>query len=388
MRVVIVRDRKSSGGGVHNYYCAISEHLLIAHEFVNVGRAHSYYPADGGNQGRRLPTALRLCLDWACLLLKMRSVPNLIHLNPGLDINTRRSLRRDAVNLLIAKLFRRKVLVFWRGWHNDACGAPEFPGGNNGWLSRVYRMADAHIVLASDFRDDLRRWGFTMPIYLETTVVADSLMELQVTGFESDDDERFRIMFLSRVEITKGVFEMLNAFALLEAQNPGKYQLTIAGDGPDLDNLKRRASVLGLMQVEFKGYVEGLVKAGCYANADVFCFLSYTEGMPNAVLEAMAIGLPLVSSAAGGLKDILEEGVTGYLVPYNRSAEIGHRFRVNEIADRIERLAANEDIRRRMANHNRCCAREWFSAKRVAARLDTIYRQVLGCKSKQDVQQF
>ncbi|MCX6865353.1 MAG: glycosyltransferase, partial [Verrucomicrobia bacterium] len=252
MKIVIVRDRESAGGGIFNYYRAISKHLSVAHELVDVGRSYSF-----------------------CLLGKLCRFPDLVHLNPTLDPIEMRSLPRDAVSLLLAKLLRRKVLVFWRGWDNVACGTPEFPRGNRGWLSRVYRMADAHIVLAGDFRDDLRRWGFKAPIHLETTVVADAVLELQPEAARPAAPAPFRILFLSRVEVAKGIFEMLEAFALLEARSPSKYQFTIAGDGPSLEEMKQRARDLELKGIEFKGYVQGVAKSSCYAAADVFCFPSY-----------------------------------------------------------------------------------------------------------------
>jgi glycosyltransferase involved in cell wall biosynthesis len=325
---------------------------------------------------------VRLCLDWAGLLLRLCRFPDLVHLNPCLDPNNEfRSLRRDAVNLVLARLFGRKVLVFWRGWDNAACGTSEFPCGNRGWMSRVYRWADAHIVLASAFRDDLRRWGFNGPIYLETTVVADSILEGCVELESVPDSGVFRLLFLSRVEVAKGVLELLDAFVLLNQRRPGGYHLTIAGDGPDLKLLKRRASDLGLPDIDFTGFVEGMQRAACYAEADAFCFLSYTEGMPNAVLEAMAMGLPLVSSAAGGLRDILEHGVSGYLIHYDRCAETGHRFPAEEVADRIEELAIDFEARFQMADYNRTYARERFAAARVAARLESIYHEMLGQES-------
>lgn len=387
MRIVIVRDREAAGGGIHNYYRAVCRHLTVSYKLLDVGRAHAFYPTIGIRGPRELPTALRLGLDWALLLLNLCRFPDLVHLNPCLDPVELRSLPRDAVSLLLAKVFGRKVLVFWRGWDNEVCGTVEFPGGNGGWLSRVYRMADAHIVLAGEFRTDLRRWGFDRPIHLETTVAGDAVFEVQSQSIGSEKDGRFKVLYLSRIEVAKGVFEMLDSFALLEGRDPEGYQFTIAGDGPALAGLKRRAQELDLKNIKFKGYVEREEKSACYADADGFCFLSYTEGMPNAVLEAMAMGLPLVSSSAGGLKDILEEGVTGFLVRYDRNAEPGRRFSAQEVADRIQRLAAETETRRRMADHNRRYARERFAAKRVAARLDAIYKAVLGAGPERDVGQ-
>jgi len=382
MRIVIVRDREAAGGGVHNYYCEVCRHLSVSHKLLNVGRSHAFYSTVGLRRAWDLPTTLRLGLDWALLLLNLCRFPGLVHLNPCLDPVESRSLPRDAVSLFLAKIFGRKVLVFWRGWDNEVCGTHEFPGGNGGWLSRVYRMADAHIVLAAQFRNDLRRWGFEQPIHLETTVAGDALFEVQSKSTKSANTDRFRVLYLSRVEVSKGVFEMLESFALLESRDSERYQFIIAGDGPALADLKRRAQELDLNNIKFKGFVEGEAKLACYAEADGFCFLSYTEGMPNAVLEAMAMGLPLVSSAAGGLKDILEEDVTGYLVRYDRNAAPGRRFSAQEVANRIQRLASEPETRRRMADHNRRYARERFAAKRVAARLEAIYREVLGASSK------
>jgi len=378
MRILIVRDRASSGGGIYNYYQAVTRHLRVRHRFIDVGRPHSYYGTERQRWFGHMPTPVRLVLDWLNLVLMMIAWRGLVHLNACLDHVELRSLRRDAVNLCLAKLFRRPVIVFWRGWDNEACGTAQFPSGNSGWMSRVYRLADAHIVLASDFRDDLRRWGFNSPVYLETTVVADSILDGSVESKEVVNSGMLRLLFLSRVEVAKGVLELLDAFALLHQCQPGRYHLTIAGDGPDLLLLKRRSSDLGLSNIDFTGFVEGKHRAACYAAADVFCFLSYNEGMPNAVLEAMAMGLPLISSDAGGLKDILEEGITGYIVRQDRSKKMGERFVTEDVAERIERLAVSEEVRGRIGAHNREFARERFSATKVASQLEVIYGEVLG----------
>ncbi len=97
--------------------------------------------------------------------------------------------------------------------------------------------------------------------------------------------------------------------------------------------------------------------------------------MPNAVLEAMAVGLPLISSDAGGLKDILRDGTTGFIVhPVNSAPR--ERFNPAEVADAIERLANDATLYKRIAAHNAAYARERFAAPRVAQRLDAIYQSI------------
>lgn len=377
--VVIVRDRAGSGGGIHNYYTAIAPHLRIRASFSSVGKPYTFYGRHTSPGSWLLEfTPLRLLIDWIRVAVKItRHRPDILHVNSCLDPPTFRSLRRDAVNILLGRLLRRRVLVFWRGWENEVCGNPEFPGGNDSWLCWAYRLADAHIVLASEFRDDLRHWGFKGRIYLETTVVADSILDGVGDDHPKGNAGVIRLLFLSRVEIAKGVFELLDAFALLELRQPQRYHLTIAGDGPDLAELMRRASDLGLKNINFPGFVTGQEKLHCFMNTSIFCFLSYTEGMPNAVLEAMAMGLPLISSDAGGLKDVLADGVTGYIIKQQRSGNMRARFSPAEVAEKIERLAGSDETHCRISNHNRQYARERFSAAKVAARLEAIYRDVI-----------
>jgi glycosyltransferase involved in cell wall biosynthesis len=380
-RILIVRDRASAGGGIHAYYRAIEPHLKVEHEFLDVGRPHIHYgEATAATKILGCSTILRLLWEWLGLVLKLLRFPAIVHVNPGLDIKTRRSLRRDAVNVWFAKLFRRPVLVFWRGWDNAACGTSEFPGGKNGWLSRTYQRADAHVVLARDFERDLRHWNFSAPIHVETTVVPDEVLAAGCETREIKSDS-VNLLFLSRVEIAKGVFELLDAFCILSERNPGRYTLTIAGDGPALAELKARSAALGAVGVSFPGYVGSRQKIECYRNANLFCFLSYTEGMPNSVLEAMAMGLPIVSSNAGGLKDILQEEITGYFVPQLPLGAARSRFSPVEVADRIERIGSDPQLQRRISNHNRRYAQDRFAASTVAARLEAIYAETLRTRS-------
>jgi len=373
LKVIIVRDRDSSGGGIVNYYKAVAPHLAVEVRFCDVGKPHSYYA--GAKSGSRF-TVLRLMADWLALFFAiLRFRPHIVHLNPGLDVTSFRSMRRDAVNLIIARLLGRRVLVFWRGWHNSWCGKPEFPKGNDGLLSRIYRKAAAHVVLSGRFREDLLRWGFTTPIYVETTVASDECL-VPEAGLAQPGDGRMDLLFLSRVEVAKGVFELLEAYRLLRGEFPA-CTLTIAGDGPDLEALKARAAESGVTGVSFTGFISGAAKVECYRRASLFCFLSYTEGMPNAVLEALAMGLPVVSSDAGGLRDILRDGVTGTITLADAAAPSGKKFIPGEVAAAIGRLLHDPEQMKRIGKHNAEYARERFAAPKVAARLTGIYNEML-----------
>jgi glycosyltransferase involved in cell wall biosynthesis len=180
-------------------------------------------------------------------------------------------------------------------------------------------------------------------------------------------------LYLSRVEIGKGVFELLDAYRILKTRNPA-YTLTIGGDGPDLEELRQYAKKLELRDVVFTGFLKGAPKVDCYLNGSVFCFLSYTEGMPNAVLEALAMGLPIVSTDAGGLRDVLRDGENGFIVPSLKDASPRNQFDPRVVADSIERLTEAPELHERISIVNWRYARARFAAPMVAKRLEAIYR--------------
>ncbi|RYH00165.1 MAG: glycosyltransferase family 1 protein [Alphaproteobacteria bacterium] len=367
-RVVIVRDRAGCGGGIYALFEALRPHFPGHVTFVDAGRPHPYY---GGSKapwwqrgGLRLPVDA-FVLAWAIV----RHQPDLVHLNTGLD-KEERSLKRDAVNLLIAKALGCRVLVQWHGWDHPASGGTEFPGGNEGWLCKTYQRAAAHVVLASAFRENLQRWGFRVPVHRVTTVVTPEVLEA-----DPGPAVRSRVpmlLFLSRIEKTKGLWELLDAYAELKRRKIS-CGLTIAGDGPDLAALKKRAAELGLADVLFPGFVSGKEKLECFRQASVFCFPSYSEGMPLAVLEAMAMGLPVVSSGAGALREVLLDDINGFVVPFRSGLSEGLKFSAKDLADPLERLIRDQELCRQMSVANRGAVARHYTPERVTAALSELY---------------
>jgi len=127
-----------------------------------------------------------------------------------------------------------------------------------------------------------------------------------------------RLLFYGRVVYQKGLDVLLEALAALPsgvAQGPA-WELSIAGDGPARPELEAQAARLGIAdQVRFLGWKERDELARISREMDCFVFASRDEGMSNAVLEAMASGLPVVASRIAGNVELVEEGRTGWLVP-------------------------------------------------------------------------
>ena len=130
------------------------------------------------------------------------------------------------------------------------------------------------------------------------------------------------LLFAGRCEKDKGAGELLQAFASIAAEEASAL-LVLAGDGGargDLERQARRASLAG--RVRFVGQLGRKSLALFLKAADVFVLPSYGEGMPNALLEAMAVGLACVATPVGGIPEVIEDGVNGLLVPVQSAGAI------------------------------------------------------------------
>ena len=360
LRVLITGPGLQDEGGVANYYNAVLRHLAAdaryAPEYLEVGST------------KRAGGALHPLADQLGFRRKLAEIrPDLVHVNPSL---TWRSFFRDGLIVIQARRRGIPVVVFFRGWDRPT---EEKIDRGLGWLWRAtFGRANAFIVLASRFRDKLLEWGVRVPIAVETTTVPDVVM----SGFAIGErvgrlraEHPLKVLFLARLEPEKGVLETLQAADLL-LQRGVDVSLTIAGDGPAMDQVRRYlAEHSGLeRRVEIAGYVRGDAKRALYASHHVYCFPSeYKEGMPNSVLEAMAVGMPIVTCPVGGLADFFEDGRMGHLVP-RRDAAL--------VADKLELLARDREMAATIAAYNHHYASRRFLAPDVARRLGEIYLSV------------
>jgi glycosyltransferase involved in cell wall biosynthesis len=143
-------------------------------------------------------------------------------------------------------------------------------------------------------------------------------------------------------------------------------RMLIVGDGPDRAALEAR-----LPNAVFAGFLVGDELAAAYASSDIFLFPSDTETFGNVTLEAMASGLPCVCADATGSRSLVEEGVTGFLVPTGD---------VDAYAARLALLVRDTDLRARMGEAGRARAMG-FSWDGVMGRMLGYYRAVCGAPS-------
>lgn len=164
------------------------------------------------------------------------------------------------------------------------------------------------------------------------------------------------------LEQRKGIDVLLEAAA--RAGTP--LRLEILGDGPERGNLEAQARRLGVDAL-FTGYVDDVRER--MRNADVFALPARAENLPMAILEAMATGLPVVTTHVGGTAELVEEGVTGLLVGPDDPVAFAHA---------LDRLAEDPGGRARMgaAGYERVC--DHFDAEKTARRMVSLYECLCG----------
>jgi len=295
-KTLILVPSSKIAGGVSNYYQVLKPYLGNGFDYMTRGRRVRIKKFD--------KAILLLCyvLDYIHFFIKIPFYGSVI-INHSL---AKEAMYRDAIYIRIARLFKKNVTVFFRGL--DPKIQDQIDNGEvSGYKNHLF-LADRMIVLSSKFERKLYDWGFKGQVIKETTIVDPHLLTKKVDS--TIIKEKKQILFLSRVEKYKGVYELLEAFQLLQ-KKVDNVQLVIAGDGSALENLKVLVEHKNIDNVSFPGFVKGEAKANLLSNSDLFVFPSYAEGMPNAILEAIAFGLPIITSDVGGIPDIFEDTKNG-----------------------------------------------------------------------------
>jgi glycosyltransferase involved in cell wall biosynthesis len=166
---------------------------------------------------------------------------------------------------------------------------------------------------------------------------------------------------VTRFERAKGVDVLLQAMALIAPQHPG-CRCVIVGTGPLESELRALSEALDLSKsVIFVGYAPD-VRPYLEA-ADIFVLPSRREGLPLAVLEAMACGLPCVVTDAGGNSEAVSHGRSGLVVKADSAAEL---------ADAITQLLRNKEERRRLGANARKRVEQEFNTDETMARIAAV----------------
>ena len=185
----------------------------------------------------------------------------------------------------------------------------------------------------------------------------------------SDQNKKTTIILPARMLWDKGVKEFVNAALLLKEQYFGKVFFKLYGM-VDLGN-KEAVPEEYLNKIKIDGYLEWLdhheEMIQVYKNADVVVLPSYREGMPTVLLEACAMGLPIVTTNAIGCKECVEDNVNGFIVPLKN---------VDKLATAIKKLIDHPKLRLEMGKVGRVRAESMYDRSKVVQKHIKIFNSI------------
>jgi glycosyltransferase involved in cell wall biosynthesis len=294
----------------------------------------------------------------------------IVHLNTSLTL---RAYWRDLAYLAVAKLCGVRVVY---QVHGGALPAEFF---RHRLLSRFLKSSlkwpDVVIVLASA---ELEAYRAFVP---EQNIVPlpngiDPAPYSRYNRPPVDPAAPLKIAYVGRLAREKGLFETIEALRLLRFRGVAT-RLVIAGGGPEEPRLRQRVKELALRkEVAFPGPVEGEHKLRLLSQADVLLLPSYSEGLPYALLEAMAAGAVPIVTRVGAIPDVVAEGAHGLFVPLRDP---------DAIAQAIASLAADRAALARMSAACRKRIAAEYSIARLASQLAGVYADLYATKSPKPV---
>ena len=268
--------------------------------------------------------------------------------------------------------FARKSLLLWLArcagcrtiFHLHGGGFRQFATGESGaltrrWIRHTLERSSLVIALTEGWAAFLRGYAPRARV----TVVPNAV-PLRPLG--EGAAEPGRVLFLGRVEAAKGVHELLDAVALLAPRFPA-LRLVLAGSG-EREAWHRAALARGIDgRVELTGWLDGAARDAELARAAVFCLPSHAEGLPMALLEAMAAGKAVVATRVGGMPEALRDGENGLLVPARDAAAL---------AAALARLLEDAQLGARLGRRARATVEQHYSTEAVCGRLAAIYNDL------------
>lgn len=274
----------------------------------------------------------------------------------------------------IANKFLRKPLVMkivgdeaWersvrKGWTKD--GFEDFQRNLQSWQAELfkrlrswYAKQASKIVVPSKY---LARWVTYWGVPKERIIVIYNAMELvdNVKPFPIPLKTPVKAVTVGRLIPLKRIDQLVEALIQIP-----ELSLVVIGEGPEQERLEALAKRLGVSErVYFAGSRSKAETYGLMAACDFFVLNSIHEGLPHAVLEAMALGLPVAATAVGGIPEVVKDGETGILVPPEGDGLI----------KALRRLVEDPEGRKAMAHAGRDWVRQQFSMEKMVQETEGV----------------
>jgi len=273
---------------------------------------------------------------------------------------------RDAPFILIGKMFNRKLLCHLRGgnfrnWYSSSSALTRW------FVRRVHSLVDGQIVLGECLRD-----LFEGILPDEKIFVVPNGKNINIDLQKKKKSDKIRIIFLSNFIREKGIPDVLKSIPEVYRHEP-RVEFIFAGNwfdkGTKID-IEEFVINNKELPIHIRGPIVGQEKLNILKSCDIFIFPTYypAEGHPWVIVEAMAAGLPIITTDHGAIIESVKDGVNGFIVKKRNP---------QQIAEKIKFLIDHPDIRKKMGEESRRLYLENFTEKKMIERLAFAFNSVL-----------
>lgn len=297
----------------------------------------------------------------------LREKPRLIHVQATSGL----SFWKSALFILLGKMFGAGTVAHLHGGMFDQYYAACRPQTKK-WIGRVFSSADMTVALSEKWRQFLlAEMGGDLSVEIVSNPVDRLFAEALDAGRSAVNAVKKDVLFLGSLGKRKGVFDILQAAPAIFEKHPDA-RIVFAGaeesrgEKMRIDELCREKK-LG-EKTAFIGVVTGREKVDLFQSAMIYILPSYGENLPFSLLEAMALGLPVVTTPVGAIPEIVKDGQNGFLV------EPGD---VRALASSVNRLLDDESLRRSMSAANQTKIRTDFMPDDSMRQMDRVYSRAL-----------
>lgn len=274
-----------------------------------------------------------------------------------LHISARGSYKRKSIMARMARKAGKYVILH----DHDGEFEKAFEEGGDAYrrdVRKTFGIADRVVVLSEEWRD----------YFAENVCDSEKIVVVhngvKVPAEPCSPWSQQDILFLGRLDANKSPDVLLFASRRVLERFPGT-KVVFGGDG-EVEKNKALAEELGIAnRCEFHGWVSGAEREGLFARAAVYCLPSKNEGLPMSVLEAMARGIPTVATPVGGVPQVIEDGVSGFLVDVDD---------VDALSDRLNILLDKPGLRENVGAASRNTVTRLFNVGGSIKQLLALYR--------------
>lgn len=307
--------------------------------------------------GRKISKTMEGLYAYGRFFLKSLKPIDLVHIH----FSSGMSFYRKLAVFLYAKLNGMKTIV-----HSHGSNFDEFyetgPAIQKRFIKLFCDQADAIFVLSRSWRDFFQKISSNKNIHI---IYNGALVKM--FGEKIHHGDRLNISFMGQLGKRKGVYDLLEAFERLSYE-VAQVHLVLGGDG-DIGSVReivRRKKLQN--RVDVLGWVGGSKKLEVFRSTDIYALPSYSEGLPGSILEAMAAGVPIISTPVGGISEAVLENRNGFLILPGDIDSLYHKLRL---------LCQDKELRVKMGRESRSILEEKFDIEKIVEKVVEIYNKML-----------